>query len=212
MGFIYLCLLLFIIIFILYLLRKNNKVSPKKIRPFIAISLIPLLIRYLALIGGVVIEKQSIFYWLRGCILLYYFSIPLLIIVCLYVFLRDERIKFNTNYIFMIPLMLVFTGINAIYKFNININNTFGFVVTLENGLVPILIYLIILASLTVFNLLYVDKPYSNKSGMKLLLFSLVVCVMEYILFLGGIKVFPYSIIGETLVLVTVLKAIGTFK
>ncbi|WP_291653284.1 hypothetical protein [Clostridium sp.] len=212
LEFSYLCLLLFIITFILYLEKKNIDLSPKKIRLFISISLMPIILRCLVLLGGVIIEKQGIIYFLRYYVLLNYFSIPLIIISALYIFLRNEKLKFNRNYIFMIILGVLYVGLVYTYKFSISITNKFGFIISLENGMIPILIYLIILASLAVFILINLDKPFCNKVGMRLLLVSLILYIVEYILLLGGISIYPYPIIGEVLILFCLLKSISTFK
>lgn len=212
LEFSYLCLLLFIITFILYLEKKNIYLSPKKIRLFVSISLMPIILRCLVLLGGVIIEKQRIIYFLRYYVLLNYFSIPLIILSALYIFLRNEKLKFNRNYIFMIILGLLYVVLVYTYKFSISITNKFGFIISLENGMIPILIYLIILASLAVFILINLDKPFCNKVGMRLLLVSLILYIVEYILLLGGISIYPYPIIGEVLILFCLFKSISTFK
>ena len=212
LEFSYLSLLLFIITFILYLEKKNIDLSPKKIRLFVSISLMPIILRCLVLLGGVIIEKQRIIYFLRYYVLLNYFSIPLIILSALYIFLRNEKLKFNRNYIFMIILGLLYVVLVYTYKFSISITNKFGFIISLENGMIPILIYLIILASLAVFILINLDKPFCNKVGMRLLLVSLILYIVEYILLLGGISIYPYPIIGEVLILFCLFKSISTFK
>ncbi|EEH97006.1 MULTISPECIES: hypothetical protein [Clostridium] len=212
LEFSYLCLLLFIITFILYLEKKNIDLSPKKIRLFVSISLMPIILRCLVLLGGVIIEKQRIIYFLRYYVLLNYFSIPLIILSALYIFLRNEKLKFNRNYIFMIILGLLYVVLVYTYKFSISITNKFGFIISLENGMIPILIYLIILASLAVFILINLDKPFCNKVGMRLLIVSLILYIVEYILLLGGISIYPYPIIGEVLILFCLFKSISTFK
>ena len=212
LEFSYLCLLLFIITFILYLEKKNIDLSPKTIRLFVSISLMPIILRCLVLLGGVIIEKQRIIYFLRYYVLLNYFSIPLIILSALYIFLRNEKLKFNRNYIFMIILGLLYVVLVYTYKFSISITNKFGFIISLENGMIPILIYLIILASLAVFILINLDKPFCNKVGMRLLLVSLILYIVEYILLLGGISIYPYPIIGEVLILFCLFKSISTFK
>ncbi|MDI9218549.1 hypothetical protein [Clostridium tertium] len=204
--------MLFIITFILYLEKKNIDLSPKKIRLFVSISLMPIILRCLVLLGGVIIEKQRIIYFLRYYVLLNYFSIPLIILSALYIFLRNEKLKFNRNYIFMIILGLLYVVLVYTYKFSISITNKFGFIISLENGMIPILIYLIILASLAVFILINLDKPFCNKVGMRLLLVSLILYIVEYILLLGGISIYPYPIIGEVLILFCLFKSISTFK
>lgn len=211
-GFSYLCLLLFIIIFILYLFKKNIESSPKKIKIFIAMALAPLLLKFIVLICGIIIEKQSIIYVLRPFVFLNFFSTPLLIIGCLFVFLRDEKVKFNINYVFLIILLVWYCSLIMFYEIDININTTFGFVFNIRQMLMPTLVYLIIIAGLTVFTLLFIDKPHSNKFGMRILIVSLIVVIVEYVFFIGGVKSFPYPIIGEIFILFSTFKAIETFK
>lgn len=109
-------------------------------------------------------------------------------------------------------LLLLYVGEIYLYKINIAINSSFGFVITFKNNLTPNLIYLIIIASVAIVSLLCVDKPFCNKWGMKLLTISLMITIAEFILFLGGIKLFPYPVIGEILILLMSFKAIKTFK
>ncbi|WP_411169998.1 hypothetical protein ACH36K_05760 [Clostridium sp. MB05] len=212
LEFSYLCLLLFTITFILYLEKRNLDLSPKKIKLFVSISLMPLILRYIVLLLGVFIEKQGIIYFLKYYVFFNYFSVPLIILSALYIFLRNEKQKFNRNYIFMIILALLYVALVYTYKISINITNNFGFIISLKDGMVPILIYLIIIASLSVFILINLDKPFSNKVGMRILLISLMLYIIEYILLLGGINIYPYPIIGEVLILGCLLKAICTFK
>lgn len=211
-GFSYLCVLLFIIIFILYLFKENIRLSPSKIKLFMAMALLPLLLRVLVLICGVIIEKQSIIYLLRPFVFLNFFSIPLLIIGCLFIFLRNESIKFNTNYIFLIILLLGYLVLIIFFKIDININTTFGFVLNIRDKIIPTLIYLIIISGVTVFTLLFIDKPYSNKFGMRILLVSLIVAIVEYVFFIGEVKIFPYPLIGEIFILFSTFKSIETFE
>lgn len=212
LEFSYLCFLLFIIIFILYLAKKNINLSPKKIKIFINISLVPLILRCIVLLIASVIEKQRVIYSLRYLFFLNYFSMPLVILLVLYIFLRNEKLEFNRNYIFLTILALLYVGLLFIYKFSISISSSFGFIIFLENGIMPVLIYLVIVASLSVFILLNLDKQFCNKTGMRLILISVMVYIIEYVLLLGGISIYPYPIIGETLILGCLLKSIFTFK
>lgn len=98
------------------------------------------------------------------------------------------------------------------YEIDIKIDTTFGFVLNMKETLIPTLVYLIIIAGLTVVTLLFIDKPYSNKFGMRMLLISLIIGIVEYVFFIGGVKIFPYPIIGEVFILFSTFKAIETFK
>lgn len=211
-NFAYLCSLIFIIIFICYLIKVNFEKCPRKVKKFFAIALGLLALRYVAVLIGALIDEQAIVYLLRHFILSDYFVIPLLILGILYIFLRDENKTFDYNFIFMIILLILYIALLIIYKVNISIDNIFGFVITFKNSLTPNLIYLIIMASLAVVSLLYIDKPHSNKWGMRILTAVLMISIIEFVIFLGGIKLFPYPIIGDVLALLLSYKAIKTFK
>lgn len=212
LGFSYLSFLLFIIILTLYLERKNINLSPKKIKLFLSISLIVLIIRYIVLLLYALVDKQSIIYMLKYYTFLNYFSIPLIVLSCLYIFLRDEKIRFNTMYMFMILIGFMYGLMVWLYSIKINISSIFGFMILLEDGMNSILVYLIIIASLFMFTFINSDRPYCNKKGMRILMITMVIYIIEYILFIGGIKLYPYPMISELFILLCAKKAIFTFK
>lgn len=211
-AFVYLCVILFIIIFSIYLMKLSFKRCPEKIRIFYSIALTVLILRYLALLILWIVESQRIVYVLKSVTQLNFIGIPLLALCSLYIFFREEGRKFDYNYSFMFILAVMFIVINIFCKLDIKIDSIFGFVIRYKDILIPSLVYLIVLSSLVVFTLLYIDKPYSNSNGMRLLLGSLMIAVAENILFLGGIKIFPYTFFGEILILVSAYKSVLTFK
>lgn len=211
-AFIYLCILLFMIIFSLYLIYLSSNKCPKKIRKFYLVSLSIIVVRYVSLLSLWLVQRQRIIYFIKIFTQLNFLAIPLLILAAIYIFLRDEKRRFDYNYTFMIILFLGYCLINIFYKLDIRVDTVFGFMVSYKEILVPNLIYLIVISSFVVITLLFVDKPYSNISGMKLLLVSLTITVIEFIIFLGGIRIFPYPLIGEVCIIGCSYKAISTFK
>lgn len=211
-AFIYLCILLFMIIFSLYLIYLSSNKCPKKIRKFYLVSLSIIVVRYVSLLSLWLVQRQRIIYFIKIFTQLNFLAIPLLILAAIYIFLRDEKRRFDYNYTFMIILFLGYCLINIFYKLDIRVDTVFGFMVSYKEILVPNLIYLIVISSFVVITLLFVDKPYSNTSGMKLLLVSVIITVIEFIIFLGGIRIFPYPLIGEVCIIGCSYKAISTFK
>lgn len=212
LPFIYLCTLIFIIIFILNLYKLCIKRCPNKIRRFYIIALLLLAIRYLTLLLLELVEISALIYKIKAFALLDFISIPLLALVALYIFLRDENRTFDYNFIFMGVMFISYIILINLYRINITIDSVFGFIVTFKQYLTPGLIYLIILASITVVTLLLIDKPYSIKDGMKMLMLTLMIILGENILFFGGIKLFPYPLFGHILLLLCSYKAISTFR
>ncbi len=211
-AFIYLCILLFIIIFSVYLIYLSSNKCPSKIRKFYLVSLFIIVVRYLSLLSLWLIQRQRIIYFIKVLTQLSLVGMPLLVLAAIYIFLRDENRSFNYNYTFMILLFLVYVVINIFYKLDIRVDSIFGFIVSYREILIPSLIYLILISSFVVISLLFIDKPYSNTNGMKLLLVSLIITVIEFVIFLGGIRIFPYPLLGEICILGCSYKAITTFK
>lgn len=210
--FYYLCLLLFIITIIFYLIMKARKRCPVKVRKYYIITLTILLLRSITLLLLSLIEKQEIMYFLKPMSMMDIITIPLLSMGALYIFLRNERMRFDYNFILMISMIGIYCFLISFYRLKSYIDAEFGYVVIFKDTMIPSLIYLIVMAMVTVISLINIDKPYSNTLGMKLLTFSTVVFVIEYILFLGGIKIFPYPFIGEISLLIVVLQSIDTFN
>lgn len=211
-AFTYLCILLFIIIFSVYLIYLSSNKCPSKIRKFYLVSLLIIVVRYLSLLSLWLIQRQRIIYFIKVLTQLSLVGMPLLVLAAIYIFLRDENRSFNYNYTFMILLFLVYVVINIFYKLDIRVDSIFGFIVSYREILIPSLIYLILISSFVVISLLFIDKPYSNTNGMKLLLVSLIITVIEFVIFLGGIRIFPYPLLGEICILGCSYKAITTFK
>ena len=211
-AFIYLCILLFIIIFSVYLIYLSSNKCPSKIRKFYLVSLLIIVVRYLSLLSLWLIQRQRIIYFIKVLTQLSLVGMPLLVLAAIYIFLRDENRSFNYNYTFMILLFLVYVVINIFYKLDIKVDSIVGFIVSYREILIPSLIYLILISSFVVISLLFIDKPYSNTNGMKLLLVSLIITVIEFVIFLGGIRIFPYPLLGEICILGCSYKAITTFK
>ncbi len=150
-AFIYLCILLFMIIFSLYLIYLNSSKCPIKIRKFYLVSLLIIVMRYLSLLSLWLIQRQRVIYSIK--------ILTHLNFVAIYIFLRDEKRKFDYNYIVMIILFLGYFIINAFYKLDIRVDTIFGFIVNYK-VLTPNLIYLIVISSFVIITILFVDKQF----------------------------------------------------
>ena len=87
-AFIYLCILLFIIIFSLYLIWLSSQKCPIKIQKFYLITLTIMLIRYLSLLSLWIVKYQKIIYIIKTLTQLTFVGMPLLSLACFYIYLR----------------------------------------------------------------------------------------------------------------------------
>lgn len=210
-GYIYLSLLLLIIFFIVFLIIKNQKESPIKIKIFLNIIFLVLLIKNLVLFLNTVIDNQGISYLLRNCVFLDFIAIPMISVAMLYIFLRQEKLKFDYNYIYLVIMSLTYI-ISMIYcSKKIGIDSKLGFIILFENPMIPYLVYLIILSTISVVTLWFLDKPNNNKKGMSLLLLSICMYIMEFILIIGGMHIFRYVLVSEVFILITCYRGLDTF-
>ena len=122
-AFYYLCLLLFIITIIFYLIMKARKRCPVKIRKYYIITLTILLLRNITLLLLSLIEKQEIMYFLKPMSMMDIITIPLLSMGALYIFLRNERMRFDYNFILMISMIGIYCFLISFYRFKF-INRT----------------------------------------------------------------------------------------
>ena len=210
--FIYLCLLLFIIIFSFYLQKKNSEKCPVKIRRYFNMLLSLIIIKYSIMLIMCLVENKNIIIYVKDLALLNYIFIPLIGFISLYIFLRDDKMKFSYNQIVLTIVSISYLLLIFIYKTDISIDSELGFIVHFKEYLNPYLIYLIEIATIIVIAILNIDKKYVNKSGLRILIFASGIFIVELILFLAKINIFPYPIIGEILFLILILKNINTFN
>ncbi|MGL4774291.1 MAG: hypothetical protein ACRC2K_12040 [Clostridium sp.] len=151
-------------------------------------------------------------YYLRPLVYLNHLTIPLMIICLTYVFSRPEKLPFTLNYVCGGVLgVLYFVGIIFV-KGNVGLNPNYGYVITLQNDNLLNIISLIILGLLLIFNVLVLDKPNNNKAGIIYVLVAIFCVMLENVIHLGGIRMFPYPILGDGVFIIIMSLAFKTFK
>ena len=208
----YYIFLLLIIFLLMLLIQKNLMLSPKKIRIYMTIVSSLLICRYIALFFICVIRNPNLAYFLKTILFLNHLAIPLMVLALSYVYLRWDTLSFSIDYIVAIILSLVYLAAMNIIKGKVILNPDFGYVVSLENEVLMYLISLIILGVLLLFCVYFFGKPNSNKIGMVYLIVGLSIVIVENIIYVGGIRVFPYPLIGDAIFIIIINLAINTFK
>ncbi|GAA0076731.1 hypothetical protein UT300005_11090 [Clostridium sp. CTA-5] len=212
MNFAYYLILLFIICLSLLIFKKNVLFSPKKIKIYSAIVILLFLLRHIGLFLLCVLKDNNFIYCLKPIIFLNNLTIPLMVLAITYIYLRAEQLKFNWNYIIGIFLSLVYLGIIYISKATLNVNNLYGFIIKINREELLYLFTLIILGIFLVINVILLDKKFANKKGIRLIIIAIVAVMLESVIILGGIKLFPYPVIGD-LIFVTIMNSVlNNFK
>lgn len=212
MNFAYYMFLLLIIFLSFFTLKRNLEVSPKKIKIYLTFVITLFLLRHIGLFMLCILQSSNIIYYLKPIIYLNHIAMPLIVLAITYVYLRSEVLKFTGSYVVLSIVVLIYIYIIRISKLTIEVSQNYGFIADISNENSMYLFSLILMGILLILNVILLDKPYANKTGIWFIIVSIVVVMMEEVIILGGIKVFPYSVIGELIFLIIINFVFNGFK
>ncbi len=212
MNFVYYLFLLLIIFLSISIMKKNLEVSPKKIKIYLTLVITLFLLRHIALFLLCILKNSTIIYYLKSIIFLNHLSIPLMILAISYIYLRSEKLSFGGSYIIAAIVCAIYIGIIHISNVTIQVSYLYGFILEIDKETFLVLFSLILLGSLLVLNVILLDKPFVNKVGIRLVILAISIVMIEDIIILGGIKFFPYSVIGDMTFLIIMNLVLKSFK
>ena len=212
MNFAYYLFLLLIIFLSFSIIKKNLKVSPKKIKIYLTIVITLFLLRHIALFLLCILKNSTIIYYLKSIIFLNHLSIPLIVLAITYVYLRSEKLNFGGSYIIATIISAIYMGIIHISKVTVEVSYLYGFILKIDKETILFLFSMVLLGALLILNVILLDKPFVNKMGIWLIIIAISIVMIEDIIILGGIKVFPYSVIGDMIFLMIMNLVLKSFK
>lgn len=212
MNFAYYLFLLLIIFLSIFIMKKNLEVSPKKIKIYLYIVITLFLLRHIALFLLCILENSTIIYYLKPIIFLDHISIPLMILAMTYVYLRAETLKFTGSYIIAFIAGIIYVFIMETSKVTVQVSYLYGFLLAIDKEIILFLFSLIFLGVLLILNIILLDKKFANKKGIWFIIISILIVMIEEIIMLGGIRVFPYSVIGDLIFLALMNWVLSGFK
>jgi hypothetical protein len=193
-------------------MKRNFEVSPKKIKIYLSIVITLFLLRHIALFLLCILENSTVIYYLKPIIFLDHISIPLIILAMTYVYLRSETLKFGGSYIIASLVGMIYVFIMETSKVTVQVSYLYGFILGIDKEVILFLFSLILLGVLLILNVILLDRPFSNKKGIRFIIISILIVMTEEIIMLGGIRVFPYSVIGDLIFLVLMNWVLSGFK
>jgi len=211
-NFAYYLFLLLIIFLSISLIKKNLEVSPKKIKIYLALVITLFLLRHVALFLLCILKNSTIIYYLKPIIFLNHLSVPLIVLAVSYIYLRSEKLNFGGTYIIAATVCIIYAVIMQISKLTVQVNYLYGFILQIDKETILFLFSLILLGALLILNVILLDRPYANKKGIWFIIIAILIVMIEDIIILGGIKLFPYSVIGDMLFLVIINLVLKSFK
>lgn len=211
-NFAYYIFLLLIIFLSFFTLKRNLEVSPKKIKIYLTFVITLFLLRHIGLFLLCILQSSNILYYFKPVIYLNHIAMPLIVLAVTYVYLRSETLKFTGSYLILSIVVLIYTYIIRVSKLTIEVSQAYGFIADISNESSMYLFSLILMGILLVLNVILLDKPHANKIGIWFIIISIVVVMLEEVIILGGIKVFPYSVIGEMIFLIIINAVLNGFE
>ena len=204
---------LLLIIFLLYMLiKKINRFAPKKIRIYMTIVGALFIFRYIGLFLLCVIKSGNIARLLSPLVFLNHLSIPLIVLCLSYVFLRWDKLSFNVNYIMASVLSAVYIFEMFFINGKVILSPKYGYIISIYNETIVYLVSLIAVGILLCFCFYFFDKPNNDRWGMTYLIIALFMVIAENVIYLGGVKIFPYPIFGDAVFIILINLAVNTFK
>lgn len=212
MNFAYYIFLLLIIFLCFFTIKRNLSVSPKKIKIYFTIVLLLLLFRHLGLVSLCIFESSKYIYYLKSIIYLDNIAVPLIVLAVTYVYSRSEKLKFTGSYFIFAIVSAVYACIIYMSKVMINVSSIYGFIMSIDNMIVLSMFSLILLGIMLIINVLLLDKKYVNKKGIWFIISAIMAVMIEKVIMLGGIRIFPYSVIGELIFIIIINFVLNGFK
>lgn len=212
MNFAYYLFLLLIIFLSFSIMKKNLEVSPKKIKIYLTLVITLFLLRHVALFLLCILKNSTIIYYLKPIIFLNHLSIPLMALALTYVYLRSEKLNFGGSYIIATITCAIYMGIIHISKVIVEVSYLYGFILKIDKETILFLFSLILLGTLFILNVILLDKPFVNKMGIWFVIIAISIVMIENVMILGGIKIFPYSVMGDMIFLIIMNLVLKSFK
>jgi hypothetical protein len=209
--YIYSSMILFVLILIC-VVACNLKFVPNKIRDLSVFSLSLIFLRYITLL--LMIYRKNIlysylaypFYFLN---LLY---IPIIILLCLFIFTRNDKIKLHNAYL-VCPIVSVIYII-ILYKLNYKIVSfgQLGYKMIIEDNHLISYIFIVVSIIIVLLCVMNLSRKVVNNIGLFLLTISLLSQIGDNIISLLNISCIPENILNEIFFIIALKYALGTFK
>ena len=208
----YYILLLLIFFLCLNIIIKNKKYSPRKIKVYINVAIIILSLRYVGLFMLCIARSSEGLSMIKWIIYSSYLAIPLITLAFIYAFLRFDNKEFKYIYFIGAIITIIYFFNMSFIDISLSYNQQFGYMITIDNPLVPIMEYLVILGFLLLYLIYYIDKPNTNKKGVWGIILYLSICIIDNIIFISGIQYFPKTIISDCIFVTFVNFFINVFR
>jgi hypothetical protein len=169
------------------------------------IRIISLLVLFLA-------RNIMFLYLLKPIIYINILYVPVIGIICIYIFMRNDKIKFS--YTFIIYGLLAAFYILFIYKesFLIKATQGYGYGFYFSGSMAGVFGIITVNTIVLILCIIQLGKPAANNFGLSLLIIGSLLCNADTFLTLFGVEYMTQNILGEILFLVIFNYGLSRFK
>ncbi|MPQ43036.1 hypothetical protein, partial [Clostridium tarantellae] len=193
----YYTIVLLIIFLCVINLKENLKNSPAKIKILLSGTLILLFLRYILILLCGLINKQEYLNIIKPLSFLYFLYIPIMIIVCFYIFWRNDKVKFTQINVLSLFLFIIYLIAITFFKTYFQASWHYGYIIRTDNEIYFKGIYILILTIILCCFILCKKGNYCNNKGIAFLIIIVVLIILENALYLLGYYYFPNCILSE---------------
>jgi hypothetical protein len=171
-----------------------------------------ILLKNLSLLIFFLAQKIFYLYYLKSFLFLNMVYLPILAIICIFIFIRNNKINFSYFFIVAVVLLCLYIIIINASKPVIRSLNSYGYTVELLNGM-----YLnygfIALSSLIILVCIHqIGREGVNNIGIFYTLICSSVSLTDVVLIMLGINYLNHNIVGEVLYILTFNYALRRLK
>jgi hypothetical protein len=195
--YIYLILQLLIVVLIYCGFDISKKYSPPKIKVLSNIVFSLLLTREISLLILFFWENIMYLYLLKPFVFINLICFPLTAVICLYIFLRNDRINFSYSFIILGILLFFYIVLIIIMPHGVQISEQYGYYISLLDPLPAAYFYIAFNSIVMIICILGIGKPMTNNAGLYIIALIALASIAEMLLSLIGIELLVHSIIGD---------------
>lgn len=211
-SYVYIFIEMMLILITLKAADTGIKYAPGKIKVLSMSIIILWFLRFAANIFLFLSKNIIYLYILKFFSLVNLATIPITALLCLYIFYRNNEIKFD--YLILISVTVLLLYVFVIFKMNYNIKRTesFGYIISFQNWILIDFSVIIIASVIMLCALIILGGKLVNSGGISLIIAASAVTIIELVLKLLGIQVLPNLVVSDVVWVLTLVYAISAVK
>jgi hypothetical protein len=210
--YLYLILQLLIVVLIYYGLNLSIRYAPSKIKLLSIIVLSALMMRGISLLILFLWDNIVNLYLLKPFVFLNLAAIPLTAVICMYIFIRDDKINFSYSFLIAAVLLILYLLFVVKVPHGVQYSNKFGYHITLLKPEPVLYSYIALHTCFMVITIMQIGKAGANNLGLYFVLLAVLVSIAERLLGLMGSEFLANSIAGDVLWTGILCYALAGFK